>query len=630
MKKICLLPLFLLALPCMAYRDHRGVAIDSLEAMLTSANPPKGKELLGVYLDLMRGYQNTDGRRAVKYAKLALPLTYKFNAFNSRESVFYHLGLHAYGRDEFDMAVRYFEQALAVTDSMHNDSRYTPEDIDDNLSQIYGALGNLYNMQDKLLLAIEYYQKALPIFERNGWHQSECILYHNVGELYLSMDNNAKAEANYQLALAKAEATGDSLMMALPRKGLLKIYLAAADYDRAQEAATWAYRYYHAHRAEEPGDYAEVLASMARLNLMSGHRNMAAAKAYADEALSLARGQMMSETRCDVYAASAQVAMEEGRWAEALGLALQSVHPDSLATYGDASSYHMLAEIYTELGDKAKTKEYVGKMRSTMERFASEHYQSGLSQMEVIYETEKKQEDIARLTREKRWYLWGGVLAAAVLLLTALLFFLLWSSVRLNRKAAVIKARLDGELAERVRISRDLHDRLGGLLTALKLEMAGTGCSPEALALADDAMREMRNVAHHLLPDSLGRWGLKRALRDFCLSMRKVDFAYTGEERHVQHEEAIYCIVHELVNNAVKSADAGRIRVDIIVADDHTTISVADNGKGLSPGMVGLGQGLAGIEERVATLGGQMDILSLPGEGTEINIDILNNRHKND
>ena len=80
----------------------------------------------------------------------------------------------------------------------------------------------------------------------------------------------------------------------------------------------------------------------------------------------------------------------------------------------------------------------------------------------------------------------------------------------------------------------------------------------------------------------------------------------------------------------MKSADAGRIRVDIIVADDHTTISVADNGKGLSPGMVGLGQGLAGIEERVATLGGQMDILSLPGEGTEINIDILNNRHKND
>lgn len=103
---------------------------------------------------------------------------------------------------------------------------------------------------------------------------------------------------------------------------------------------------------------------------------------------------------------------------------------------------------------------------------ATRNYQSALSQMEVLYETEKKQDAIEQLTREKHWYLWGGTLSLLVLLLLALLFFLLWRSVRLSKKTALIQAKLEGELGERVRLSRDLHDRLGGLLTSLKHSVA--------------------------------------------------------------------------------------------------------------------------------------------------------------
>jgi len=607
-----------------AYRDHRGVRIDSLEALLHSANPPQGEELLGVYLDLMRGYPPVDAARWEMYARKALALSYRLNKLNAREGALYNLGLMAYGRDEFDTALGYYQWALALTDSMRHDKRYSSSTIDDNLSQLYGAIGNLYNMQDQLLLAIEYYQRALPIFERNGWLESQCILYHNVGELYLSMGNNEKAEQNYLLALERGEQAKDSLMMALPRKGLAKIYL-GQEYDKARQTLLPAYEYYHAHRAEEPGDYAEILASMARLCLQSDSTERA--KAYAEEALTYADA-VMTEIRCDAYAAACEVAMAEGHWQQALEYGLQSVHDDDdEATYSDASCYVLLADIYTQLGDKEKARLYINKVYDMMARFATEHYQSGITQMEILYETEKKQAAIEQLTREKRWLTMGAVLSGVVLLLVALLFFLLWRSVRLTRRHALVTAKLEGERTERVRIARDLHDRLGGILTALRMQLS----EPTALSLTDDAIREMRNVSHHLLPDSLTRYGLRTALSDYCQTMKNVTFSFMGEEQRIAHEEAIYCIVYELVNNAVKHSGAEHIRVQLVAQRDYTAVNVSDDGKGFAPpgqATADDGSGLQGIRERVAAIGGTMDVFARQGEGTEINIELkINTRN---
>lgn len=621
-KKIAILMVVLLGVAgsAMAYRDHRGVAIDSLEALLASPNPPQGRERIGICMDLMRAYQTRDGDRCVKYAREVLALSYEINGLNARESALYNIGLMAYRRDDWDTALEYFQRALDVTDSMRHDRRYTEADVEDNLSQLYGAMGNVYNMQDRLLLAIEYYQRALPIFERRGWLESQTVLHHNVGELYLSMGNNAEAEANYAEALRTATESGDSLMMALARKGLLKIYLGQDDYERLRRTAEEAYAYYHPHREEEGGDYSEVLCSMARLCLKEGHRDLPRARAYAEEALSYA-DRVMSETRCDIFAAACEVAMAERNWKQAMEYGLQSVHPDKEATYGDAGCYVHLAEICVELGQKDRARTYINKVHELMARFATEHYQSGISQMEVLYEMEKKVATIEQLQLQRRWMMWGTCLGALVLVLTALLFFLLWRSVRLSRQHALVQAKLDGQLDERVRLARDLHDRLGGILTALKLQIAEKSESSDSSpsALVDSAIREMRNVSHHLLPDSLRHYGLRTALSDYCRTMPKVSFAFVGEEQRIAHQEAIYCIVYELVNNAVKCAEAEHIRVQLIVGEDFTAVNISDDGVGM-PG--GSGTGLANIRERVVAIGGRMDIRRVPHEGTEINIEM--------
>ena len=608
--------------PLDAYTDHRHARVDSAEQVLRSGRQLSDKELMDCYYTIVRGTLGNDGEKHNRYAQTMLALTYRMNALNMRENALYHLGLQHYGQDDFEKAKRYFLWALEVTDSMTTDKRYTEADIDDNRSQLYGALGNLYNLQDKALLAIEYYQKALPIFERHGWLESQTILHHNVAELWSTMGNNEKAEQEYLRAIETGKASGDSLMTALPRKGLAKIYLSQDDYEKTRQTLEPAYAYYHAHRKEEANDYAEILASMTKLHLMSGHEDLNKAKIYVREALSYAAHELMTENRLDLYAAATMVAMKEGRWQEALAYGLKSIHDkEEEVTLSDVGCFEMLAMTCMHLGRTEEAGEYIRKVRATMERFATSHYQSGLSQMEVIYETQKKETAIGQLKREKQWYLWGGILTALLLLSASLTFCLLWLGIRQKRRTALIQARLDGEIAERIRTARDLHDRLGGTLTALKQNIAPS--EQTAIQLANEAIREMRNVSHHLLPDSLSRYGLRTALRDFCQTLHQVSFSFTGTERRIAHEEAVYCIVYELVNNAVKSSQATHIAVQLMIDERMTIVTVSDNGIGLQmPAANSEGTGLNNIRQRVEAIGGTLSIDSNDRQGTEINIEI--------
>ena len=613
------------------YNDHRGRYVDSIETVLTSTTPPKGDDLLRAYRDLAWGYLQKDGKKSEENARKLLALTYPTKAMMLRVDALRILGLHAYGKNDYATALKYFEQALAVNDSMRSESRYTEKNIDDNLSSLYGSIANLYNIQDQALLAIEYYQKALPIFEKYNWLESQTILYHNIGELYLSMGNTDEAKRNYELAVKKGTETGDSLMVALPTRGLMKIHIGNNDYEQALKAANTCYAYYHPHREEEPNDYLQVLAGLTRIHLMEGHTDLLLAEKTITEALSLLDEDADSETLSDVYSATAELAMANHDWKKAADYSLKAIDADPNETYSDIDNYAQLAEIYAQMGQKEKTAEYVHKLQQGMERFSSEHYQSGLSQMEVRYQTLQKEAEITRLKKEKQWLTWGAILGGVILLLVVILFFFVERWRKLRRQHKEMMVRMDAEAQERERIGRDLHDRMGALLTGIKLNLEvfaknqqDTIAKDNAMKLTDEAVVEMRNVAHHLMPDSLKRYGLHTALSNFCMSVPTVSFTFVGKEHRLPKakEEAIYYIVHELVNNAAKNAHANNIHVQLIMNEGYTAVNVSDNGQGLPEQTESLRFGMQGIEQRVKAIDGLLDIYSKPGEGTEVNIEI--------
>ena len=319
--------------------------------------------------------------------------------------------------------------------------------------------------------------------------------------------------------------------------------------------------------------------------------------------------------------------MAERRWQQALDYGLKSVHPDSTATYADRSSYILLAQIYTELGQKEKARQYINKVFNMMNQYATDHYQSGLSQMEVLYETQKKEEQIAALDKERRQHLWLLGLATALLVAMVIGYWLLLIVQRRKKALLAAKVALETETKERRILARDLHDGLGGMLSLLRIK---TEKGEPVLPLIDSIHTELRRTAHHLMPEELLKGGLVSALNDFATSIPNAQFQYIKADdvttplaiRRGDEGEAIelvlYRCAYELVNNALKHAKASHINIQLMEEVHQVTLTISDDGKGMEEATEGMG--MQNIRERITPYKGRTDIITANGKGTDINI----------
>src|SRR5690606_28327503 len=227
------------------------------------------------------------------------------------------------------------------------------------------------------------------------------------------------------------------------------------------------------------------------------------------------------------------------------------------------------------------------------------------------------------------------VAGAALELLAALL------QVQVQRRraralhdAAVIAEReagLQGVLqateGERKRIARELHDGVGQQLTGLKFrieEMAGKlergqplspGTLHDALRMTDDAGREVRGIAHAMMPRTLEQLGLAAAMEDLfkrALNGTRTTYALDllGMEQRMPAamEVGLYRIIQELVQNTLKHADARQVDVQLLRSRDQVVLHYEDDGIGFGAATGQEGIGLRNIRERVHALGGRLDL----------------------
>jgi signal transduction histidine kinase len=196
--------------------------------------------------------------------------------------------------------------------------------------------------------------------------------------------------------------------------------------------------------------------------------------------------------------------------------------------------------------------------------------------------------------------------------------------------------------AERKSLSRELHDAVGQMLTGLRMELTGLGSMHsadaerfaqrlrEAKNLAEESLRAVRDLAMGLRPSMLDDLGLGAALewqgRDFS---RRSDVPVTvqidGTLEHLPepHRTCIFRVVQETLTNCAKHSRAGSIRVTVHGSADQVTLTVQDDGVGFqSHPAARTGLGLVGIEERVRELDGTLQVVSQPGKGTMLHIEI--------
>ena len=274
---------------------------------------------------------------------------------------------------------------------------------------------------------------------------------------------------------------------------------------------------------------------------------------------------------------------------------------------------------------------------------------ASITEMEVKYEIEKKEMQIAAFKEEKRLMAWLSIAGGGVLLLGLAALFFLWrwtaqkhrlaesqiKQLEQEKQLVAAQAVFNGEVQERTRLARDLHDGLGGKLTCMKIGLQELKQSARfdgkeekfqtVMDLLNDSVQEMRRVSHNLMPDTLSHSGLKQAVDDFCRSMSPlILFQYYGDESRLDMklETLIYLSIYELVNNALKYAGASHIMVQILREADSIAFTVQDNGCGFDTTAETRGIGLRSILNRVTSFGGEIQIDSKMGEGTEVNVEL--------
>jgi len=612
-----------------------GQNLDSLEQVLATKTLTD-EERIKILDDLNWFYNSIDVDRSIAFGKQGLALSEKTGDEKMTATFLKNTGIAYYMDGVYDTALLYLDKARPIV-----------ENLDDYRMQasIYNSYANIYRQQSLYNEAIDNYQKAAKWLESKKDINGLSLIYSNIAGAYQIMNNYEQALVYYKKAEQLALETDD-------KDGLGSVYTALSDIGLYREAPI-----------EESIDYAEKAMELFRqtdnkLFLNKALQTLAKVHYYHDDyatALPLAKQavKQAKELGFDHYTAEAMeltsnIYFYQGEYEQSIEAALAALAIDSTDINITRSIYSNLATANAFLGNPKLTHEYMTKYAETLDRYSNENYQNSLSAMEVKYETEKKELKISALEEQRQLYIWLGIAGATILLIALAFAFIRYRLALSRRKLAeeeakrleqekqlvAVQATLDGEAAERSRLAKDLHDGLGGMLSAVKLnlpqvkgnallEAVDVTRFQTALGMLDDSIQELRRVAHHMMPESLLRYGLKVSLADFCAAIPKADFHYFGDEARLPDklEIMVYRCIHELVNNALKHAEAEHINVQLVQEPDRISFTVQDDGKGFDQHTVSEGMGLRNIRQRVDAFQGKLDIFS-SGEGTEVHVEL--------
>lgn len=254
------------SLQALAYNDHRGHNLDSLERAVApwtpdaidNASEEELTDLNVAYRKLMLGYNQINAEKSMFYARKALYISRRQHWELANADAYKYIGQHFWAREQYDSALVYYEKGLECIDKMEagatsttHPEGYTQREIDDMRSAQYGAIGNLYNMMGDIPRAMDYYAKAGALFEKYGWNTSSSVLYYNIGETYLVEGDLKTAEKAYSKSLDYATAAQDSLWVAVAKKGLGRLYMTRGKTTKALKYLHEADEYFSVHDKEE-------------------------------------------------------------------------------------------------------------------------------------------------------------------------------------------------------------------------------------------------------------------------------------------------------------------------------------------------------------------------------------------
>jgi len=582
-----------------AYHESIAINNDSLMAR-TSCN-------LGYYY-----YTKSNMAEAKRKCYEAASFSKKANYYMILASSYNQLGMIAFDEDRFDESLKWYLVALKITDTRQ---------LPNIKSRVLINLGYLQLIQKDTVKAISYYNENIKNAEKNGLYKELAIGYETVANLH-SGSNKAKADALYNKALAIVREKKDPYTE-------FRLYVDLSDLYLNSTAPTDSEKVYH--YLQKAREVQEILKDESLLfyiyfnfgSYYSNKKQYDKSLDYYNKSLALSKKNITSGQVLNLYKVLSTAYIYKNDYKNAL--------------------------LFKERGNNLKDSLY------------NIQKDKAFNEIQTRYEVDKKNLKIRLLTKEqemqknkKKAILLVGLFLLGLLVVTLLLLrhriqtqklirikenkILRQEIVRLEQEQELkrMKGVLEGQDQERNRLSKEIHDGIGGSLAGIKLQLSQVNASlqNEKINTIEQQMatafNELRSVSHNLSFNFMIDKNLEHLLYQLKADYESRDefkieiVVFPQDALNVFADEIkrqVYRIVQELLANVSKHANADEVMLGFTRHDDILNIIIEDDGAGFENTETE-GIGLKNIKERISALKGTIVIESSLGNGTTILIDI--------
>ncbi len=515
----------------------------------------------------------------------------------------------------------------------------------------YRNMANVYRRQARYDSALYYYMGLLKVCEEHLNDTFVSNAYTGLGAYYATMGELDKAESYHLQALEIRERQKDTIAMANSYNNLGIINRDRGDY---KKALTWYFKTRDIYYATQDSSdisfiYNDIGASYSKSGMLdSGEYYLKKSIGIRERMKEYIELAYTYNYLGENYERQGDLKNAEIYIKKALALAIEIKNNKQ-----NYEAFESLSDFYARNKMYDSAYKYLQHYRFFRDSIRSMDNEKMIAELNTRYETEKKEKKIQEqefaLTKKNYWL--GG--SAVLLLSVTLLGYSGYRRYRLKKQAelqaAVLKqqematkAIIEAEENERKRIAGDLHDGVGQMMSAAKINLSAVMNDiafaddskrmrfENALKLVDDSCAEVRNVSHNIMPNSLLRNSLAAAVRDFINkidnSVLKINLHAEGLNEKIDEniEIMLYRVVQECVNNVIKHSGADTLDIALANEENEISVTIEDNGKGFDTSDKSKydGIGLKNITTRVDYLKGTVEWDSAPGRGTVVSIHI--------
>lgn len=560
----------------------------------------------GIYMDVT-GKSDS----AVYYFKKALKMSRDFGFKNIESMCVNNLGMFNWNRGNYNEALDYFFQSLKMDEALESE-KSTSTSLN-NIGLIYQEM----NLNDK---ALEYHKKALKVREKYNLENEQIASHNNIGINLKDLGRIDEAISYYKKGLALAKRLDNRIEYYKILDNLANAYYYKGNKDLALETYLEALKKKENYNGDERG----MLSTYNNIATLYNEKNLPkVAKRYINEGFDLVK----KYPEIELVSADLYLTMAESNY--------------MLGSYDEARKQK---QIYIKLKDS----------------IFSEKNAQKIADLEVKYETEKKEKEILiqraelaeqDLVIQKRNYQLYGL--TFITLILGLIGFLFYNQQKLKNqqlqkenelKDALIKIETQNKLQEqRLRISRDLHDNIGAQLTFIissidnlkygfdikdqklthKLETISDFTSGTIYELRDTIWAMNKNeITFEDLQTRISNYIDKAHLYDSNIQFSfNVDNSVDTTKTFTSVEGMnIHRVIQEAIHNSLKYADASQIKVEVSKVVSNLVFKILDNGKGFDLSSIKRGNGLTNMEKRASEINGVLKIDTSFGKGTSINL----------